>query len=257
MRWFKHLSRAHLDEAMTDLIQNHGHDAYGFYWQLLEIVAESMDGTGRCSVTHPLPQWSRLLYCHHHRVSKHLGTLQVMGLISVEYAEGKVKVTIPNLLKYRDEYSKKSGHAPGESPDTPRTDVGSDSSSETHTDTHTDTPKGKTDPELEKTITRVAGEIHSRHPDPRRDIGVGAVCGKLRTIARKVPKAERIPLIEKINKIHTAWCATFDWRKEGGQYAKGLENWLAPTMGRYSVEPPTAIRPSLQSSAPMAAFIMR
>lgn len=243
---------------MTDLIQNHGHDAYGFYWQLLEIVAESMDGTKKCSVTHPLPQWSRLLYCHHHRVSKHLGTLQVMGLVSVEYAEGKVKVTIPNLLKYRDEYSKKSGHSADECQDTPRTGVGSDSSSDTHTDTETEKPKGKSDPELENAIARVAEEIHSRHPHARRDIGVGGVRGKLLTIAKKHPKAERITLVEKINRVHAAWCDTNGWRKDDGQWAKGLENWLAPTMGRYLNEPPTEIRQAMRhSSAPHAALIMR
>jgi hypothetical protein len=32
--------------------------------------------------------------------------------VTVEWIESDIKVTIPNLLKYKDEYSRKSGHAP-------------------------------------------------------------------------------------------------------------------------------------------------
>lgn len=155
MRWFKHLSRAHLDEAHTALIAEHGLECYGFYWLLLEVVSESMDKTDKCSATHPLPQWSRLLYSHHNKVAKYFSALAGSGLIEVhtqcgtqslpyplpsgyptpyptpyppvttpsngkvasESGQSKVKVTIPNLLKYRDEYSKKSGHSTDECPE--------------------------------------------------------------------------------------------------------------------------------------------
>lgn len=112
MRWIKHLTAARLDEDMSDLIHECGLEGYGFWWVLLEVIGGSMDETDKCELTYPLPQWSRLLCCHSNRVGKYLGKLQGMGKVTVENREGKVMVRIPNLLKYRDEYSKKSGHSP-------------------------------------------------------------------------------------------------------------------------------------------------
>lgn len=97
------------DEKLSELIAEFGLEGYGFWWILLEIVASQMSkDDSKCSVSYPLSQWSRLCYCHHNKVSKYLGKLGVMGIVTVEYESSKVRVTIPNLLKYRDEYSKKS-----------------------------------------------------------------------------------------------------------------------------------------------------
>jgi len=88
-----------------------GLEASGFWWRILEIVALQMSNDNeKCSATYALSRWARLCYCHHHTVSKYLGKLEVMGMVTVGYSEGKVEVTIPNLLKYRDEYSKKVRH---------------------------------------------------------------------------------------------------------------------------------------------------
>ena len=61
---------------------------------------------------------------------------------------------------------------------------------------------------------------------------------RVRKIAKGYPEGERIAAINGIDKRHAAWCATDAWTKDGGEYAKGLENWLAPTMQRYLDEPP-------------------
>lgn len=117
MRWFKHMTHSRRDEKLSALISELGMEGYGFYWMLLEVVAESLPKDATIAqVTYTLPQWSHLLYSHHHRVGKYLGKLGVTGLVTVKYAEGKVTVTIPNLLKYRDEYSRKSGHSPDKLP---------------------------------------------------------------------------------------------------------------------------------------------
>lgn len=113
MRWYKHLTAAHYDEKLSELLAEGGLEAYGFWWLLLEIVAGQMTKDDqKCSVSYPLSQWSRLLYCHHNKVGKYMGKLGVMGIVRVEYESSKIRVTIPNLLKYRDEYSKKSGQNP-------------------------------------------------------------------------------------------------------------------------------------------------
>lgn len=116
MRWFKHLSRAHLDDKLSQLLASEGLEGYGFYFLLLEHVADALEKTGQPTLIHPLSQWSRMLYCHHHRVEKALSKLGVIGLVNLDKGSSNFgvtyRVTIPNLLKYRDEYQQKSRHAP-------------------------------------------------------------------------------------------------------------------------------------------------
>lgn len=115
MKWFKHQSQSHTDEKLADLLSDCGLEGYGFWWLLMEVVAEQCTDD-KCYATYSLPHWSRLLYSHHNRVSKYLGKLEVIGIVTVEYIKSKIRVTIPNLLKYRDEYSRKSGQRPDNVP---------------------------------------------------------------------------------------------------------------------------------------------
>lgn len=91
---------------------------------------------------------------------------------------------------------------------------------------------------LELAIEQTASEIHRRHPAIRR-CGISEVREKLRAIIRKFPTAEKIPKLNAINANHAAWCQTEKWTKDGGEYAKGLDNWLAPTKDRYDVPVPS------------------
>lgn len=111
MKWFKHISSARNDEKISSLIDMAGIEGYGFYFLLVEIISSKIGATDTdCSCTYSLRQWSRLTYCHHNKVSKLLGTCQVTGVVTieylVEYGESKIKVTIPNILKYRDNHTK-------------------------------------------------------------------------------------------------------------------------------------------------------
>jgi len=113
MRWFKHMADSADDEKLAELLAECGLEGYGFWWRLLEVIAAQMaKNDDKCSVAYPLSQWSRLLYSHHNRVGKYLGKLEVIGIVKVEYELSKVRVIVPNLLKYRDEYSKKSRQKP-------------------------------------------------------------------------------------------------------------------------------------------------
>lgn len=117
MRWFKHMAATRDDEKIVNLIASGGLEAYGFYWAIIEMVARQIEkDSTKCSVTYPLPYLSRQLYLHHNKVSNLLGKLQVTGLILLSKSEvdGGVNFTItcPNLLKYRDEYNRKSVKTP-------------------------------------------------------------------------------------------------------------------------------------------------
>lgn len=114
MRWVKHMTATRQDEKVAAYLESCGpkyrHEGYGFYWCLIEIVASSIEkGSQKSSVTYPLTSWSRMLYCHHHTVGKYIGKLEVTHLVTCKWSEGNLTVDIPNLLKYRDEYSRKSG----------------------------------------------------------------------------------------------------------------------------------------------------
>jgi len=147
MRWFKHLSHSFDDEKLAALVEQCGLEAYGFYWRMLEIVAASMDkarvdasGIMLTSVSYSLSRWSRLTYLHHHKVRNLLDKLRVIGLIEVEFNNdegGLVRVNVPNLLKYKDEYQRKSG----QNPESVRTKSGECQEQETDIDQNTETEK--------------------------------------------------------------------------------------------------------------------
>jgi hypothetical protein len=89
-------------------------------------------------------------------------------------------------------------------------------------------------------LDRIAKEIHERHPQRRRNCGVGAVKTKLKAILQKLPRAEWDSKLNQINENHRGWCKSWDWQKEGGEFARALANWLAPTEGRFDGAPPAA-----------------
>lgn len=105
MRWFKHMTQTRSDERISALIDKCGMEGYGFYWAVLEIVANVMDKTDRCEVTYSLTTWSSMLLLHHNKVRYLLGNAEVTGLMSVRCVGSNWTVKVPNLLKYRDEWA--------------------------------------------------------------------------------------------------------------------------------------------------------
>lgn len=88
----------------------------------------------------------------------------------------------------------------------------------------------------EQQLEATARTLHGRHPAIRR-CGLGEARSQLKAILSKYPISERIDRLVQIDRNHAAWCATEEWRKDGGKYAKGLNNWLAPTKGRWDLRP--------------------
>lgn len=109
--------------------------------------------------------------------------------------------------------------------------------------------KEKKDTPLDEAIRSAATEMHDRHPAKRR-CGIKEVESRIRAIVRRLPNAEKIPKVQKINANHAAWCQTEGWLKEDGEYAKGLDNWLAPTKGRYEEPAPLSIEQKRTSENP-------
>lgn len=85
------------------------------------------------------------------------------------------------------------------------------------------TVRAKADPVIES----LAITLCSRHPKPRTCYP-GEAVAKLKKIFSLFPKSEWSQLAERIDAKHSAECRSQGWQKDGGEYAKGLTNWLDP-----------------------------
>jgi len=121
MRWLKHLSSAHDDERLREVWTQYGLEAYGFWWVLCEIISENMDETDRCEISYPMRTWSSKFQLSKRKTGEYFRVFSEISLVFLEYDNSncveKIKISIPNLLKYRDEYSKRIGIKSGATPD--------------------------------------------------------------------------------------------------------------------------------------------
>ncbi len=109
LRWFKHLTESADDEKLAGILTQYGTEGYGAWWLVVEIVAKQMDKTDRCKVEYPLEIWSRKIFTSRRKTLNFLQVFSEKNLISLTKSENIISVEIPKLLKFRDEYSKKSG----------------------------------------------------------------------------------------------------------------------------------------------------
>lgn len=111
MKWFKHMTCSGDDEKLSAIIDELGMEGYGFYWRLLEIVAEKLDQKGETSCQFSAKKWGNFFQFSPKKFQKFAQILAEKRLISVEISEKFIKIDIPNLLKYRDTYQKKCEHS--------------------------------------------------------------------------------------------------------------------------------------------------
>lgn len=113
MRWVKHLSMAHTDEEVDRILEKFGAIAYGVFWLIIEDIASGMDaGKMVPRAVHSRQKWAqiarvppRVLTSQLQEFGKKLLNISVTG-------DDRIQIEAPNILKYKDEYSKKSGVTP-------------------------------------------------------------------------------------------------------------------------------------------------
>jgi hypothetical protein len=95
------------------------------------------------------------------------------------------------------------------------------------------------DPLLTKVVKACSERIHGNHPPRRRDVSSAKVEKLLIAIImhKKLSREKAIAFTRDLTDRHERWCRCEQWTTNDGQYAKGLENWLAPTKERYEAEP--------------------
>jgi hypothetical protein len=119
MRYINHLVDARGDDKLGAYRTAAGLEGYGFYWELLEVVAKTKSDTAAYTLSH----WAKLLQCHHHVVKKYLALLYAHGLVQLDitrelpegysqvtqellggvtsgYFVDKLRVKVPKLLKH-------------------------------------------------------------------------------------------------------------------------------------------------------------
>lgn len=102
------------------LDQPNGLALYGAYWRILEIIASQIPPGGtNCSVTYSLSRWANLLSVRGSHARHYLETLSNSKsdtILTAQWNDNDITMTCHNLLKYRDEYARKSGQTPDKLP---------------------------------------------------------------------------------------------------------------------------------------------
>ena len=112
MKWFKHMTNSSLDERLARFTDKYGLEAYGFFWRVLEAIAENVDETNRKRIEYSTKTWCKLLGIRPQTFRKLIQESSVLGLFQVSFNSDLVSVESPNILKYRDEWTRKKSKTP-------------------------------------------------------------------------------------------------------------------------------------------------
>ena len=113
MRWFKHMTASGNDEKLSRLKDKFGLEGYGFWWAVLEIVAEKVGEDAQTSAEFSLKKWGSLVGVSPKKFRTLAEFCANIELFSIKFDQDLLCIDMPNILKYRDEYTerlhKKSG----------------------------------------------------------------------------------------------------------------------------------------------------
>lgn len=117
MKWFKHYSETWDDEKISALIDVGGLELYGFWWRILEIIAKQMDKTPKTSCQYSAKKWGNFCGISAKRFQKFAEILAEKKIISADFGCENIYIDVPNLAKYRDEWTLKQIRNDGKTPE--------------------------------------------------------------------------------------------------------------------------------------------
>ena len=176
MRWFKHITGTWQDEKITELVEELGLEGYGFYWRILEIIAGNMDETQRTFASFSAKTWGKFCGISAKKFQKLAENLAELHLFSVEISlkNSKTIITIdcPNLLKFKDEWTKRKSKKSRATTEQLRSASGAknriesdtESEKETESDTHPEKEREK-EKEKEKSLSHTDEEVETDPAD--------------------------------------------------------------------------------------------
>lgn len=112
MRWMKHMTNARDNETLSELMECFGAEGYGVWWIILELIASQMDKSDKCHARYSLKKWARS--CHvsvkkFTKIAEFLSKHEQFSVKKCDKTDDFLIIECPKLLKFRDEYSRKSG----------------------------------------------------------------------------------------------------------------------------------------------------
>ena len=112
MKWFKHDTSSSRTEKLAMLKATRGLEGYGFYWNILEIIAESAGKTGASasgSACFPLQSWCGFIGVPPQTFRKLAENCRELGLFSVSFRKVSgvevAEISTDALAEMADEYS--------------------------------------------------------------------------------------------------------------------------------------------------------
>jgi hypothetical protein len=202
MRWIKHLAMAHADQQVALLLEEHGPQPYGAWWLIIEHIAAPMERDRMVpEAMHSEQSWAGIIHVSRKNVRRIFQILENSGLITTSTIDGRIRIEVRNILKYKDEYSKKSGQAPAISPETPPTQ------------TERDREQKESRAEREATSPK-SGEAHGSR------LTLAEPTGEMTSFAREEMHWDE-------SRIRSVWATFSDyWRGKAGALGR-KSDWLA------------------------------
>ena len=108
MKWFKHDTSSSRTEKLAMLKATRGLEGYGFYWNVLEIIAESGERTaeaGVISLNMPVEAWCAAVGTSPQSFKKLAEICSRLGLFRVEVAKASGKWVATVTLRLNGEVS--------------------------------------------------------------------------------------------------------------------------------------------------------
>jgi len=112
MRWFKHITTTRSDEKIGRLFDRLGVEGYGIYWCILEEIARNLEGNSPTFLQLSAKNWGKTCGISGKKFEKFSRILQEISIFSVEFFENEIRIDCPNLLKYRDEWTRRKTKTP-------------------------------------------------------------------------------------------------------------------------------------------------
>ena len=102
MRWFKHMTASGNDEKLSRLKDKFGLEGYGFWWAVLEIVAEKVGEDAQTSAEFSLKKWGSLVGVSPKKFRTLAEFCANLELFSLTLHENILKISFDNGLRVYD-----------------------------------------------------------------------------------------------------------------------------------------------------------
>lgn len=106
MKWFKHFSNAYKSLKINSMIDDLGIKGYGYYWLLVEVLAENFDGTNDVITLHYVELSSRIRIKSRSKLIQFLQKMESHSLLSYKNSGEFFEIKFPILKELQDRDSK-------------------------------------------------------------------------------------------------------------------------------------------------------